>query len=277
MDKQLKKILIKTKKEVFSSSVGNNIAKLKGEGYDFVELREYEEGEDIRKIDWMISAKMNKPFVKVFHVQKQLNINIVCLMNGSLHFGTKGFKQELLSEISSILGYATVANQDTFASFIANETIDINTNKSKSVHSVQEMTNKVFHYDCLKKEVNYKTIFKDIFNKIHKKSLIFLLGDFLNFDKIDLRLLAKKHQVIAVLVRDQFEESPKKIGNVHFVDPQSYNEFHGNLDSFTINKYKKMIESNDHELYKHFKECGIEFTKIYTHENPFVKLMKLFQ
>ena len=73
MNQALKKILIKTKKQVFSEIIGNNSTKIKGEGYDFCELKEYEYGEDVKNIDWVISAKMQKPYVKVFYAQKELN------------------------------------------------------------------------------------------------------------------------------------------------------------------------------------------------------------
>ena len=77
MNHALKKILIKTRRKIFSEVIGNNSSLLKGEGYDFMELKEYEYGEDVKKIDWVISAKFKKPYVKVFHAQKELNINIV--------------------------------------------------------------------------------------------------------------------------------------------------------------------------------------------------------
>lgn len=89
MNQTLKKILIKTKKQTFSEIIGNNTSKQKGEGYDFCELKEYEYGEDVKNIDWVISAKMQKPYVKVYHAQKQLNIKIVNFLNGSTYFGTK--------------------------------------------------------------------------------------------------------------------------------------------------------------------------------------------
>ena len=88
----LQKILIKSKKAAFSHIIGNNSTLFKGEGYDFVELREYEDGEDIKKIDWKTTAKMQKPYVKVFHSQRELNISIVPILNGSIHFGTTRLK-----------------------------------------------------------------------------------------------------------------------------------------------------------------------------------------
>ena len=89
MSNQLKKILIKTKRQVFSEISGNNASIFKGEGYDFIELREYQVGDDVKKIDWIISAKLQKPFVKIFREERELNVVVASMLNGSVHFGTK--------------------------------------------------------------------------------------------------------------------------------------------------------------------------------------------
>jgi uncharacterized protein (DUF58 family) len=277
MDKKLKKILIKTKKGVFSQFVGNNSSKFQGEGYDFVELREYEDGEDIRKIDWVISAKMQKPYVKVFHTQRQLNINIVSFLGGSLHFGLKRLKSELLVEISAILGYASIAQGDNFMSYIGNENLGINTKRSKKFFSVEVMARKLMEYELLNKTVDYKLMVDKLYKEIKQRSIIFLIGDFISEDSIDLKLLSKKHEVIVIIVRDRFEENPVAFGNVNLTDPSSGKTFEGDFSKSLIDKYKKNIELIDHKLYASLKKSNINFVKIYTDENPIVKLMKLFK
>ena len=129
----LKKILIKSHKAVFGGVIGENTTSFKGEGYDFVELREYINEEDIRKIDWTITAKMQKPYVKVFHPQRELNISIVPILNGSVYFGTTKIKQEVIAEICAILGFSCIKQGDNFNSFIANKSIQINTKKTKKM------------------------------------------------------------------------------------------------------------------------------------------------
>lgn len=277
MSNGLKKILIKTKKQIFSQKIGNNTSKFKGEGYDFVELREYEDGEDIRKIDWVISAKMQKPYVKVFHTQRELDINIVSLLSGSIHFGTTKLKQEVIAEIVSLLGYSCAAQGDTYTSFIANDEVVLHTRKTKKILAVEKMVNDVYHYDCIGKKVDYKHIVTELYKKIPKKSILFLIGDFFDTAKLDLKLLAKKHELIAVIVRDRFEEEPVSMGNVHFTDPAYATKFEGNLSISVVEEYKKIIAKNDQLLYDNFKNSGIEFVKIYTCDNVALKMMKLFQ
>ncbi len=277
MNKVLKKIIIKTKRQIFSEIIGNNSSLLKGEGYDFLELKEYEYGEDVKKIDWIISAKLKKPYVKVFHAQKELNINIVPILNGSVYFGSSKFKQELITEICSIIGYSCVKQGDPFSSYIANSKIELCTKKSKRHFAVNTMDEKIFNYDAIGKTQNYTNITNDLFKHIRKKSIIFLIGDFFDVENLDLKLLSKKHEVITIIVRDKFEEKPFELGNVNLIDPSTNRTFDGNINSGTIKKYEQSIKKNDHKLFEHLQNCGIRFTKIYTNEEPLPKLLRLMK
>lgn len=277
MNQALKKILIKTKKQVFSEIIGNNTSFLKGEGYDFCELKEYEYGEDVKNIDWVISAKMQKPYVKVFHTQKELNIKIVSLLNGSTYFGSKKFKQVIITEIASILGFICVKQGDPFASYIANETCELCTKKSKKIFNVNFMAEQLYNYDVLGKSIDYDLITNDLFKKIHHKSIIFLIGDFFDIDKLDLKLLCKKHEVFVIIVRDKFEEEPMELGNVNFNDPSTNQNFEGVLNTNTIKNYIQKIKDNDHKLFTHLQDNAIRFTKVYTHEDVTKKLIGLLK
>lgn len=277
MNQALKKILIKTRRNIFSEIIGNNSSLLKGEGYDFLELKEYEYGEDVKNIDWLISAKFKKPFVKVFHAQKELNINIIPILNGSMYFGTKKFKQELVTEICAILGYSCVKQGDPFSSFIANESLELCTKKSKRNFAVTMLSEKVFSYNCIGKNIDLKVLSDELFKKIRKKSIIFLIGDFFDTQNLDFKLLSKKHEIVVIMVRDKFEESPYELGNVNLIDPSSNKFFDGNINKTIIKEYEKKVKINDHKLYEHFQKCGIRFTKIYTDEEPLPKLLRLMR
>jgi len=277
LDKKLKKILIKTKKAVFSQKIGNNTSKFKGEGYDFIELREYEDGEDIRKIDWVISAKMRKPYVKVFYAQRELDVNIVPILGGSVYFGTKKFKQELISEVCSIIGYSCSAQGDNYTSFIANEDATLHTKKTKKILNVANMVHGIYNYDVKGKSVDYKNIVDQLFRKIKKKSIIFLIGDFFNTNDLNLKLLAKKHEVIAIIIRDRFEESPSVFENINFTDPSTFKSFDGNIGKESIKEYEKIVKNNDEKLYENLKSFGVDFIKVYTDDNIYTKLFQLFK
>ncbi len=277
MNQALKKILIKSKKQAFSEIIGNNTSKQKGEGYDFCELKEYEYGEDVKNIDWVISAKMQKPYVKVFHSQKEQNIKIVNLLGGSMFFGSKRFKQDIICELSSAIAFISTKQGDPFASYIANKSLQLCTKKSKRVFNVNFMSEQLYNYNVIGKSINYAHITKELFKTINHKSIIFLIGDFFDIESLDLKLLATKHEVIALVIRDKFEEEPLELGNVNFNDPSSNINYEGLLNKSTINEYMKKVQSNDKKLFKHFQDCSIRFTKVYTYEEPIKKLIGLLR
>lgn len=271
----LKKILIKTKRAVFSEIVGNNTSRLKGEGYDFSELKEYEYGEDVKNIDWVISAKMQKPYSKVFHAQKELNVCIIPILNGSAFFGSKKLKQEVITEICTILAYSSVKQGDPFESYIANKEVILNNKRTKTIFGVYSMAQKLIEYDCLNKECHYETIVNELNTKIKKRSLLFLIGDFFDTNNLDLKLLNKKHEVIVIIVRDHFEENPPELGNINLIDPSNNSKFEGNINKKLISNYKAKVKENDHILLTNLQKNGIKFTKIYTNEEPLSKIIGL--
>ncbi|RXJ60507.1 DUF58 domain-containing protein [Candidatus Marinarcus aquaticus] len=272
---RLKKILIQTKRQVFSEIPGDNASILKGEGYDFCELREYEYGEDVKNIDWVISAKMQKPYVKLFHAQKELNIVITALMSGSIFFGSQRLKQELLTEIAAILGYSSIKQNDPFTSFVYNSTLHINTQKTKKISAVKTMSEQFFNYACLGKSIDYAALQTTLVSQIKKRSILFLIGDFIECNDLDLKLLNRKHEVCVIILRDKYEEKPIELGNVHLIDSNNYRAFEGSISPSLIASYQAQIKKADHELFTKLQKSGIKFTKIYTHENPISKLIGL--
>ena len=277
MNQALKKILIKTQKQVFSEIIGNNSTRQKGSDYDFSELKEYEYGEDVKNIDWIISAKMQKPYVKVFHAQKELNVKIVSFLNGSTYFGTDVFKQEVIVQIAVALGFICVKQSDPFTSYIANEELNICTKKSKQIFNVNFMAEQLYSYNVIGKNIDYKKITSELFKVIRHKSMIFLIGDFFEISNLDLKLLSQKHEVLVIIVRDKFEENPLELGKVNFIDPSSNKSFEGVLNKSTVESYIKNVKENDHKLYTHFQNCAVRFTKIYTNEDPIKKLIGLLR
>lgn len=277
MNQALKKLLIKTQKQVFSEIIGNNSTRQKGSGYDFSELKEYEYGEDVKNIDWVISAKMQKPYVKVFHSQKELDVKIVSFLNGSIYFGTDVFKQEIIVQIAAALGFICVKQSDPFTSYIANDELNLCTKKSKQIFNVNFMAEQLYSYNVIGKNIDYKKITSELFKVIRHKSMIFLIGDFFEISNLDLKLLSQKHEVLAIIVRDKFEENPLELGNVNFIDPASNKSFEGVLNKSTVESYIKNVKENDYKLYTHFQNCAVRFTKIYTNEDPIKKLIGLLR
>ncbi len=274
MLRTLKKILIKTKRQIFSEISGNNPSIFEGEGFDFVELREYNYGDDVRRIDWNVTAKMQRPFIKIFKEERELNIAIVSLLGGSVHFGAKRFKQEVIAEVLALLAFSAAKNGDKFSSYIYTDSIDTVIKPTKNVHAVHKAVENVLTFDALGKSVASKALSKSLFEEIKRRSIIFVLGDF--FEEFDFKLLAKKHEVVAIMIRDRFEENPPELGTINLADPGSLNSQLMQIDKKALKRYREKVHQKDHEFYAHCRKNRVAFTKIYTDEDPFVKLSKLF-
>ncbi len=273
MEKKLKKLLIKARKQVFSEIPGNNPSLFKGEGFDFVELREYQPGDDVKKIDWLVTAKLQKPYVKLYREERELNVVVALMVNGSTYFGTKRFKYEVMAEIGALLGYAAIKNQDNFSALLYADREYEWIRPTKHLQAVHRFAQSVLNFSPLGKRADFEGLARRLF-QIKRKSIVFIVSDFL--EEFDFKVLAKKHEVVAIVVRDPFEEFPEPIGFINLLDPETKESLTVDLEGSTLKAYKKEIKRLDHQMYEQFRKSAIRFTKIYTHDEPFVKLLKLF-
>jgi len=264
MDYKARKIKLQAKKQVFSGMLGSNSSLFKGQGFDFMELREYQDGDDVKHIDWIATAKKNKPFVKIFHEQRQLNIAILPLLSGSLHFGTTRLKSELLTHIYAILAFVALKNGEKCQKILHHQP-----QKITNHYEIEEDIKYLLNYEYINKEVDLK----DYENIKLSKLLLFILGDFVG--DFDLSKLAKKHDVVAIIIRDRFEENPSDLGYIDAIDPTTGGKRELYFSSEFCNEYKKTILENDKKLYTHFKRHRVRYQKIYTDENPYKKLLIL--
>jgi uncharacterized protein (DUF58 family) len=232
-------------------------------------------GDDIRHIDWNITAKMQTPYVKVFREERELNVAVVSVLNGSVYFGSKRFKQDLIADINALLGFSVIKNGDLLSSYIYTTKIEKFLKPSKNIYSVHKMTQNVLEFNSLGKTVDYKKMSDELYKKIKKKSLLIIISDF--FEVPDFKLLAKKHEVLALIVRDKLEENPPQFGFASLVDPETNEVLESDFNKYTIKEYKKKVLQNDRKLYETFKKDKIRFTKIYTDMNEAVALRRIFE
>ena len=272
MNKAAKKIILKTRKQVYGDMLGNNASLFQGEGFEFAELREYVYGDDVRKIDWKTTAKLGKPFVKVYKEERELNVVVVTMLGGSMYFGTVKQKSEVAAEVAATLGFSAVKNADLFSHILFADKLYSLSKPSKKLFAVHKAVDEIVAFEPLGKASDYQAMVEMLNNRLRKKALLFIISDFVG--EIDLKLLSKKHDLFAVMVRDRFEEDPSDLGYLRLVDMETKQSFEGNIDAGALKAYKKALHHNDEKLYKQFKKQGIRFAKIYTHEDPALKLMK---
>ncbi len=273
IDYKIKKILIKAKRKIYSEILGNNPSLFKGEGFDFVQLREYEYGDDVKKIDWLISAKLQKLIIKEFREEKKLNIVFSFLSDGNMYFGTKKPKYEVVAEAGALIGFSALKNKDSFSSLIVSDKIESFLKPSNSIYSIKKLVENIFNQQYIGKKGSFELLQEKIF-KLKRKSLVFVASDFLS--SFNFSLISKKHEIVALIIRDYFEENPQELGIVTLGDSVSGVSYTLNFDKEVARKYKAKIKKIDRKIFEHFRKEGVSFVKINTFENPYLKLLKLF-
>jgi len=274
MNTAFKALQLKARHQGYTLLNGKNFSKLQGEGYDFFELREYQVGDDIRKINWIITAKLGKPYIKELHSDREISIVVATLMDGSFYFGTGKHKQAKLTEVASTLAYATQKNEDLFTgiSYIQNKTIS--TPPTKQLYHIEEFSKTLYDASLLGTVLDINISLQDLFKRVHKPSLIFVIGDFLEY--VDLSLLAQKHEVIAIIVRDKAEEAPVKLKEITLLNPRNNNEMETYFGKKSIQQYLTRLKENDKNLIQHFTNHDIRHVKISTDEGIVERLVSLF-
>lgn len=274
MKHSFKALQLKARHQVYTLLSGHNLSKLHGEGYDFSELREYQMGDDIRKINWTITAKLGKPYIKELHANRELSVVVAALMDASFYFGSGNGKQEKLTEVATLLGYAAQQNNDLFTGLLYTQDQTQTTPPTKQLYHIEQFSNILYEASLLNTTLSHSKALEDLFKRLHKPSLVFVLSDFL--EEVDLSLLAQKHEVIAIILRDRDEEMPKKLGEVTLTRPQDSHTVETYFDQRSIEKYLAKLKEHDEKLTEHFRRYDIRSVKIFTDDEVVGKLLSLF-
>lgn len=272
---RLQKILVKARRQVFSEMVGNNPSIFQGEGYDFIEMREYMPGDDIRHIDWNITAKMRHPYIKIYREERELNVVMATMLNGSIHFGAKKFKQELIAELVALVSFSTLRNGDLLSSYFFADKLYGHLKPTKKLYAVKKNVERVLAFDPIGKKADYQAMGDALYKRLRRRSLVIIIADF--FEIPDLRVLAKKHEVVAIIVRDHMEESPPALGFSSLMDPETGASVEGDFNTRSVKSYKAKVLAHDRRLYERFRKDQIRFIKVYTDDVPAVQLRRLFE
>ncbi|KFN38669.1 MAG: hypothetical protein JU82_10715 [Sulfuricurvum sp. MLSB] len=224
----------------------------RGEGYDFIELREYVPGDDTRHIDWNITAKMQRPFVKVFREERELSVVTVAM-----------------------LGYSAISNGDVFTHINFGETLEEEVRSSKKHFAVAQSVEKVLETELIGRRADYNAMASTLYKRLKRRSLIVVIGDF--FEIPDLRLLAKKHEVVAIVVRDHAEEKPSAMGFTALIDPETGSVLEGDFNERNVRRYTERVREHDSALFERFRKDGVRATKLYTDAAALVTLRRLFE
>lgn len=279
--KKVRKIEIKSRglsNQIFS---GEYHSAFKGRGMAFSEVREYTPGDDIRTIDWNVTARFSTPYVKVFEEERELSVVLVVDVSASGSFGTnKQFKQDLITELCAVVAFSASQNNDKIGIIFFSDKIEKFIPPKKGKSHVLRIIRELLEFTPEHKQTNIEIALKYLTNVIKKKSVVFLISDFLSEPNYRdaLKIANKKHDVVALRIVDKTETQLPDVGLVKLMD----NETGKLMWVDTSNKnFRKQFTVNqlkfEEELKEIFNRSGIDATKILTHESYIQPLMNLFK
>lgn len=265
---------ISSHKRVFSHLSGEHTTPFSGNGLDFKELREYTSGDDVRHINWKVTARSRNPVINIFNEDKQLNLVLIYLNSGGLYFGSHCPKKTTALKIFGNLMFAANAKKDSVSSLFFSENAHTFFPPTNNKSILEKELFYGYELNPLNHTINFKNLNDYLLHNIKQKSVLFFIGDFLELP--DFKLLSHKHEIYTVIVRDQFEEDLKLFGEFNLIDPSFGKQEYLLLDKNSCEKYNQLIKEHDHKLIHHLKKLKIKYTKIYTHEHIVPKLKGMF-
>ncbi len=224
--KQVRQIELRTRGLVNQVFSGEYHSVFKGRGMEFSEVREYQFGDDIRNIDWNVTARFGHPFIKIFEEERELTVMLMADLSGSLIFGTVDkTKQRVAAELSSILAFSALKNNDKVGLILFTDKIEKFVPPRKGRKHVLRIIREVLSFQPVGKSTDIKAALEFLNSTIKKRSILFLLSDFMDsgYEKI-LRIVAKKHDLIGVVLEDQRENELPKMGLVKLTDAETGEE-----------------------------------------------------
>ncbi len=224
--KQVRQIEIKTRGVVNQVFSGEYHSVFKGRGMEFSEVREYQFGDDIRNIDWNVTARFGHPFIKIFEEERELTVMILADLSGSLLFGTKDkTKQRIAAELSAVLSFSALKNNDKVGLILFTDKIEKFVPPRKGRKHVLRIIREVLSFEPEGKTTSIRTALEYMNNAIKKRSIVFVLSDFMDsgYEKI-LRMIGKKHDLIGIMLKDEREINIPKLGLMKFSDAETGEE-----------------------------------------------------
>lgn len=294
MDTKTKEILSKvrhleiyTKHLAEDTFVGKYHSAFKGQGMNFEEVREYFPGDDVRAIDWNVTAKANKAYIKRFEEERELTIILAMDVSASLDFGSYlKSKRELAAEIASILAFAAVKNNDRVGLLLYSDIIELYIPPNKGKSHILRIVRELLFYKAKSKKTRTTSALDFLNQVVTRKSIIFFISDFLNlyednfikeFEK-KVFLTAKKHDLVCIQVYDKNEKFIKDFGVINLEDLETEEQIEVNTTSCAFRAaYKESIDGYNKELVNIFKNSKVDYLSFNSEDSYILQLVMFFK
>ena len=255
--KKVRKIEIKTRRLSDHIFGGEYHSTFKGRGMTFSEVRQYQFGDDVRNIDWNVTARYNEPFVKVFEEERELTMMLMVDVSGSELFGTSNqFKNEIVTEIAATLAFSATQNNDKIGLILFSDEVELYIPPKKGRSHVLRIIRELIEFEPNSKQTNLEEALKFLSNVMKKKAIVFVLSDFISEDyQHTLKISSGRHDITGIRVYDKHEESIPNLGMVQMQDEETE-------EIVLVNTASKKVRTNYAKYYNekvaYFKDS---FTK----------------
>lgn len=278
--RKIRRIQIKTTRLVNDVFAGQYESVFKGKGMEFDEVREYYPGDDVRSIDWNVTARTGHPYVKKFVEERQLTIMLLLDVSGSCQFGTVNrSKSELIAEICAVLAFSAIRNNDRVGLIIFTDKIEKFVPPKKGLRHVLRVIREALYFRPASSGTDVPSALEYLNRVARRHTVAFVISDFIAEDfKKPLAIVNKRHDLIAIDVKDPKEFKLPKIGIVALKDAETNQEFEFDTrDDLSLNEYEKKAGEQFQYTLKLFRRAGVDCINVAT-DRPYIDaLIKFFR
>ena len=276
---KVRRIEIRTKGLVNDLFGGEYHSVFKGRGMMFSEVREYQPGDDIRLIDWNVSARVGTPFVKIFEEERELTVYMVVDVSGSGRYGTvEKMKMELGTEIAAVLGFSAIKNNDKVGVLLFSNEVEKYIPPKKGKSHILRVIRELLYYKPKFRGTSINSALDFLLKVAKHRSVVFLISDFVDSNYwTSLKMVNKKHDIIGIRLYDPSEAELPDLGLVKVMDPESEQEFWINTSRYLDRiDYKNTFNNRISELQSRCKKIKFDLISISTQEDYVEPLMDFF-
>ena len=279
--KKVRRIEIKTRGLSRNIFAGEYHSAFKGRGMAFSEVREYSYGDDMRDIDWNVTARYNKPFVKVFEEERELTVMLLIDVSESLSFGTSTTtKRNMLAEIAATLAFSAIQNNDKIGMIFFSDKIEKFVPPKKGRKHILYIIREILSFKPENNQTDISTALRYLTNAIKKRCTAFLLSDFVDTSdyKQALKIANRKHDLVSVQVYDKMSTELKPLGLMKINDPETGSEQWIDSSSKKVQTtYRNWWIKQQTYMQEAFKQSGVDSISVSTDDDYVRSLLMLFQ
>jgi len=278
--KKVKGIELRTKRLVNDVFSGEYHSVFKGRGIEFAEVRGYDISDDVRFIDWNVTARMGEPYIKTFDEERELTVMLLVDASGSGLFASRGtLKEELAAEVSAVLAFSAIKNNDRVGLLIFTDQIEIYIPPQKGKKHVLRVIREILFFKPKGKRTDIIMAIKHVNNILKRRAIVFLISDFMDSGfEFALSVIARKHDLIAVKIVDEREEVLSDSGVIALEDAETGEVCYVDTSSKKLRKrYWMYMQQRQRELSESFNRIGLDQILLRTgqaYENELIRFFK---